>query len=305
MTSDPLLSLIVHGGATEIPPEETEAYRAGCLAALEAGWAALERGDGALEAVEAALRIFEDDPTFNAGLGSALNADGDAEMDASIMESRELQAGAVAAIRGVRHPISVARRILDEKVVLLVGAGAERFAAEHGAERCDPAELVTEKARQELEEEKGRQDTVGCVAFDANGVLAAGASTGGLSGKLPGRVGDTPLVGCGIYADERHGACAMTGTGETLIQVALARTTMDLLDECADPEEAAGRAIELLEERVQGEGGCILIDPRGRIGWAHNSRDMACAYRTSGMAAPAVSTRKGTPRPPRSEAEPA
>ena len=170
--------------------------------------------------------------------------------------------------------------------------GARRFASEHGAELCDPAELITEKEQRSLEETQHGHDTVGCVALDAQGLLAAGASTGGLIGQLPGRVGDSPLVGCGIYAAADHGACAMTGIGETIIQVALSRTTIDLLDQERDPEVAARKAIELLEQRVSGEGGCILIDQQGRIGWAHNSSDMACAYRTSDMDAPAVFTRK-------------
>jgi beta-aspartyl-peptidase (threonine type) len=286
------LAIIVHGGADTLPPEKVEASKAGCLAAVRAGWKVLEAGGSALDSVEAAVRVFEDDPTFNAGVGACLNRDGAVELDAGIMESSGLRAGGVGAIRGVRHPISVARQVLRSGSVLLVGPGAERFAAEHRAEQCDPADLVTEEARRDLEEQRHSCDTVGCVALDAQGVLAAGASTGGLIGKEPGRVGDSPLVGSGIYAEERHGACAMTGTGETIIQVALARTVIEFLAEGCDPTASAERAIRVLEERVQGEGGCIVLDPDGRIGWAHNSPDMSCAYMTSEMNVPMVFARK-------------
>jgi beta-aspartyl-peptidase (threonine type) len=276
------LAIIVHGGASTIAPEKVEAYKAGCLAAVRAGWAALEGDKNALDAVEAAVRVLEDDPTFNAGVGASLNKDGVVELDAGIMESSGLHAGGVGAIQGVPHPISVARQVLASGSVLLVGAGAERFASD----------LITEEARRSLQEQQQRMDTVGCVALDALGILATGASTGGVSGKAPGRVGDTPLVGCGIYAEEQHGACAMTGIGETIIQVALARTVIEFLAEGQEPATAAEQAIRVLEERVQGEGGCIVLDPAGRIGWAHNSPDMACAYMTSEMDAPEVWIRK-------------
>jgi L-asparaginase / beta-aspartyl-peptidase len=285
------IAIIVHGGAKEIAPDEVEANKAGCLAALNAGWAVLHRGGDALEAVEAAVRVLEDDPTFNAACGATLNADGDVELDAGIMQSKGLQCGAVAAVHGVRHPISVARLILDKQTILLAGPNAERFAREQGAELCDPHDLIIEKQRQAWEQKQKSLDTVGCVALDSKGVLAAGTSTGGETGKQPGRVGDSPLVGCGLYAEEGRGACSMTGSGEAIIQVSLSRRATDLLAD-HDPEEAARKAIELLTERVGGEGGCILLDQRGRIGWAHNTRDMACAYRSEDMDTPAVFTRK-------------
>jgi beta-aspartyl-peptidase (threonine type) len=167
------LAIIVHGGANTIPPQKAEAYKAGCLAAVGAGWAALEAGGSALDAVEAAVRVLEDDPTFNAGVGASLNKDGIVELDAGIMESSGLRAGGVGAIQGVCHPISVARQVLTSGSVLLVGPGAERFATEQQAERCDPAELITEEARRSLEQQQQRMDTVGCVALDAQGILAA------------------------------------------------------------------------------------------------------------------------------------
>jgi L-asparaginase / beta-aspartyl-peptidase len=286
------IALIVHGGARELPSEEIAANRSGCLAALRAGWAILERGGAALDAVEAAIRALEDDPTFNAGVGAALNADGEVELEAAIMESSALRCGAVAGVGCLRHPISVARRILDAEPNLLISRGAERFAEEQGAELCHPSELITDKQRRALEQKQEGHDTVGCVALDDKGVLATGASTGGLIGQHPGRVGDTALIGCGLYATADRGACAMSGVGETIIQVALARTVVGLLDGDRHPDDAASKAIDILTKRVRGEGGCIVIDRQGRVGWAHNSRDMVCAYRTSEMPEPAVFTRK-------------
>lgn len=288
------LSIIVHGGAKAIPPEEAEAHRRGCLAAVRAGWFVLREGGSPLDAVEAAIRALEDDPTFNAGLGSDLNADGQVRMDAGLMEGRELQVGAVGSIQGVRNPISVARRVLEEKPVLMVGPEARLFAAEKGAELCPPEALITEKKRREWEDmqsgkrQAGAPNTVGCVALDAEGNLACGASTGGTGGNPPGRVGDSALAGCGFYAEHEAGACSMTGDGEDIVRVSLARTVVDFLGEGYLPDEAAARAIQRLQNRVGGEAGCILLDCRGRIGWAHNAQNMAVAYLTEAMDGPAA-----------------
>jgi L-asparaginase / beta-aspartyl-peptidase len=167
--------------------------------------------------------------------------------------------------------------MLDAEPDLLIALGAERFAEEQGAELCDPSELITEKQRWTLEHKQQGHDTVGCVALDEQGMLAGDASIGGLLGHHPGRVGDTALIGCGIYDDVDRGACAMTGVGETITRVRLARTVMDLLDGERDPDEAAQKAIDIHVEHVRGEGGCIVLDRHGRGSWAHNSRDMACA----------------------------
>jgi L-asparaginase / beta-aspartyl-peptidase len=297
------IAIIVHGGASPVPPEEADAYKHGCLAALRAGWAVLEHGGNACDAVEAAIRMFEDDQTFNAARGGFLNADGEVQMDAAIMEGGNLRYGALAAAQGLRHPISVARQILNIGPLLLSGEGVTRFGEAHGAELCDPAELITQKARKEWEEteqqmreqrqaEAGGSDTVGCVALDADGLIAVGTSTGGEDHNPPGRVGDSAQVGCGFYAESTLGGCAMTGIGEAIMQVVLAKTVVEFLAAGLHPDDAAKQAIDLLGQRVKGEGGCIVIDHNGQVGWAHNSTDMPCAVMTSSMEEPRVWLRK-------------
>jgi L-asparaginase / beta-aspartyl-peptidase len=297
------IAMIVHGGASPVPEDEAEAYKRGCLQAVQAGWAVLDRGGNACDAVEVAIRLFEADETFNAARGGFLNADGEVQMDAAIMEGRDLRYGALAAASGLRHPISVARKILDVGPLLLSGEGVTRFGEANGAELCDPAELITAKARQEWEQTEqqlreqlqtapGGSDTVGCVALDVNGLIAVGTSTGGEDHNPPGRVGDSAQVGCGFYAENMLGGCAMTGTGEAIMQVVLAKTVVEFLAMGLHPDDAAKQAIELLGQRVQGEGGCIVIDDDGQVGWAHNSTDMPCAVMTSAMDEPQVWLRK-------------
>jgi beta-aspartyl-peptidase (threonine type) len=287
--------IIIHGGAKTISEDKIAANQAGCLAAVEAGWAVLSEGGSAAAAVEAAIRVLESDQTFNAGFGSTLNSEGEVEVDAAMMEGATLSWGAVAAVQGVRHPISAARRIMEEKPRLLVARSGERFALEHGLEVCAKEDLISEEQQQEWEEEAevlDRPNTVGCVALDVNGNLVAGTSTGGTTGQPQGRVGDTALVGCGLYADNRLGACSTTGDGESIIPVVLAKTAIDALAGERHPNEAAQHAIDTLIDRVTGEAGCILIDRLGRIGWAYNSDDMAVAYMTTELSEPAVFTRK-------------
>jgi L-asparaginase / beta-aspartyl-peptidase len=297
------IAMIVHGGASPVPAEEAEAYKRGCLAAVQAGWAVLHRGGNACDAVEAAIRVFEADATFNAARGRLLNADGDVQLDAAIMEGRELRFGALAAAQELRHPISVARKILDVGPLLLSGDGVRRFGVAHRAELCDKAELVTEKARhqwqqteQQLREQSntkpGGSDTVGCVALDANGLIAVGTSTAGEDHNPPGRVGDSALAGCGFYAKNTLGGCAVTGIGEAIIQVTLAKRVVELLADGLHPDDAAKQGIELLDGQVQGEGDCIVLDKDGRFGWAHNSADMPCAVMISVMEQPRVWLKK-------------
>ena len=255
------LALIVHGGAWDIPDDEVAPHLAGCRRALAAGWEALTNGRSALDAVEIAVRIMEDDPTFDAGVGSVLNRDGLVELDAAIMDGATLRSGAVAAVRGIRNPISLARRVLESEAALLVGRGAERFADTVGIERCADEDMIVPRERARWEElcrlaayrtpdafqrppgevaglrgivaggdhapdQPGLRiqhpgDTVGAVALDRYGNLAAAVSTGGTPFKLPGRVGDTPLIGAGLYADVQTGGCASTGWGESIIKVLL------------------------------------------------------------------------------------
>jgi beta-aspartyl-peptidase (threonine type) len=279
-----MLCIVVHGGAKTISEDKVEANHAGCTAAAEAGWAVLISGGTAAEAVEAAIRVLETDQTFNAGFGATLNSDGQVELDAAIMEG-SLCWGGVAAVQGVRHPISVARKIMDDKPRLLVAEGAKRFATECGAEMCRKEALVAKEQKQQWEKDEkvsDRPNTVGCVALDAGGTLVAGTSTGGTTHQQAGRVGDSAVVGCGLYADS-IGACSTTGDGESIIPVVLAKTATDFLNGDRHPEEAAQMAIAALKSKVEGEAGCIVLDHQGRVGWAYNSQHMAIAYRTSEM----------------------
>ncbi|BAY31089.1 peptidase T2 asparaginase 2 [Nostoc carneum NIES-2107] len=287
-------TIIVHGGAKTISDDKVAANNAGCTAAAAAGWAVLISGGSAAEAVEAAIRVLEADQTFNASLGATLNSDGEVELDAAIMEG-SLSWGAVAAVQGVRHPISIARKIMDDKPRLLVARGAERFAIDCGAEMCKKEDLIAEEQWQQWKEDQkvsDRPNTVGCVALDTDGILAAGTSTGGITHQQQGRVGDTAVVGSGLYADNKLGACSTTGDGESIIPVVLAKTAIDFLTGDRHPDEAAQMAIEALKSKVKGEAGCILLDRQGRIGWAYNSSHMACAYMTQGQDKVAFFTKK-------------
>ncbi|MCT7951992.1 isoaspartyl peptidase/L-asparaginase family protein [Ancylothrix sp. C2] len=289
------IGIIVHGGAKTISEEKVDANNVGCTAAVEAGWAVLKNGGTAAEAVEAAIQVLETDQTFNAGFGSVLNTNGEVELDAAIMDGSNLRWGAVAAVQGVRHPISAAKKLMDKRPTLLVSRNAEKFAVENGLEMCNKDDLVADELREEWEEEvevKDRPNTVGCVALDSNGNLAAGTSTGGTMNQPAGRVGDTALVGSGLFADNQLGACSTTGDGESIIPVVLAKTAIDFLNDDRDPDEAAEMAINVLKSRVKGEAGCILLDQQGRVGWAHNSSDMAVAYKTSDMEEIAAFTKK-------------
>lgn len=268
--SDPHWAIIVHGGAKAIPPNKEQAHRDGCLRALNVGEAILRSGGTALSAVEAAVRALEDDPTFNAGVGSVLNVEGRVECDAAIMDGKTLSVGGVAAVRTLRHPISVAAAMLAEKPVLLVGEGAEHFARACGAEICCPDDLIVDRP-----DDTGC-DTVGCVALDMRGDIAAATSTGGLAGCHAGRVGDSPLPGCGLYADNAVGGVSLSGDGESLIRTTLAARLMRHL-ETQDPDAAIAGALHRLAF-VGGEAGLIVIDAKGRMSWGHNSAQFAVAY---------------------------
>lgn len=275
-----LWTIIVHGGAKTIRPGREQANREGCRRAVEAGAEVLRNGGSAVEAAVAAIRVLEDDPTFNAGYGSVLNADGQVELDAALMDGRTLDVGAVAAMQGVVSPIETCRAMLYDKPVLIVGAGAARYAAEKGLRLCERDYHIAPKS---LADEAC--DTVGCVTLDRQGHVAAATSTGGLSGVRPGRVGDSPIPGCGLYAEDGLGGVSFSGEGESILRLALASRVLADLG-ARSGREAAARAIARMP-RVGGEAGCIVIDGAGRPAFAHNSAHFAVAIAAAGRPAEA------------------
>ena len=272
--------LLVHGGAGRIPPERQEEARAGCLEAARLGHAALLAGEDALEAVVRAVAFLEDHPAFNAGRGAALTRAGTAELDAAVMRGGDRAAGGVAALRRTRNPVRLARLVLDSADVLVVGEGADALAAEHGLEQVDPAYFVTERSRERLQEVLGGEyapggGTVGAVALDAQGHVAAATSTGGRVAQRPGRVGDAPIVGAGTYADAL-GAASGTGMGEFFMRALTAYTAVQGVPGLG-AQTATERAIVQLAA-LGGEGGLILVGPDGGLGIAFNSPQMAHAW---------------------------
>jgi beta-aspartyl-peptidase (threonine type) len=291
-------AIFVHGGAWATPAVEVEPHRDGVRWAVRAGWEILKRGGSALDAVEAAVRFMETDATFNAGRGSNLNAKGEVEMDAAIMDGASLRAGAVGAVGGVEHPIELARRVMERtRHVLLVGEGALSLAREEGVALCDPETLIVPRERERWNQTRRQGpttssfgpavgDTVGAVARDAAGHLAAASSTGGAPLKLSGRVGDSPLVGCGLYADDRQGAATSTGWGEGIIRIVMAKRAVDFMGEGRSAQEAAEASVSILEARTAGRGGIIVVGPDGTIGRAFNTPHMAHAFMTDAMEEP-------------------
>jgi beta-aspartyl-peptidase (threonine type) len=287
LPSNPVL--LVHGGAWSIPDELVQPHLSGVQRALSAGWEVLQRGGPALEAVEAATVVMEDDEAFDAGRGSFLNRDGRVQLDALLMDGATLRAGGVGCVERVRNPIRLARKVLESSPhVYLVAEGAERFAAEHGIRLCDNEDLIIDREVRRWEQAQAGQlvpasshDTVGAVALDAHGNLAAATSTGGTLNKAPGRVGDSSLVGCGCYADNESGAISITGWGEPIMKLVLGKWAVDRIAEGVEPQAAASQAIARLQSRLNGHGGLILLDRQGRFGFAHNTRRMAWALRTA------------------------
>jgi beta-aspartyl-peptidase (threonine type) len=286
--------LLVHGGAWDIPPDQLEAHTRGVIRAVETGYALLRQGCSSLDAVEAAVTVLEDDEAFDAGRGSFLTADGRVQLDALLMDGATLRAGAVACVERLKNPIQAARLVLEESPhVYFVGAGAEEFARQHGLALIDNAELVLDRERQRLRAAQARaragipdstfdggpphsHDTVGAVALDEAGNLAAATSTGGTLNKTPGRVGDSSVIGCGGYADNRSAAASLTGWGEPIMKLVLGKWAVDRVPQLG-PEQSAQDAIAYLQARLQGHGGIILLGPDGRYGIAHNTPRMAWA----------------------------
>ncbi|MDA8426336.1 MAG: isoaspartyl peptidase/L-asparaginase [Treponema sp.] len=307
--SDPRFVIQVHGGAWAIPESLKEAHRAGVERAYGAAAESLAAGQPPLRAVIAALKVMEDDPTFDAGTGSFLNEDGVAELDAAVMEGRDLKAGAVASVGRFKNPCEIALAVMENtEHVLLIAEGAERFALAQGFEPVDPRSLVHPReyegylawvaagkpdARAFFDEEgragetgrKTEQDKRGTVGIvlgvknEANTAyeLYSGISTGGTRGKRAGRVGDAPLVGCGLYADDEGAAVCCTGWGEAFIRAAAAKAVSDLVGSGLGPQEAVERTLAAIHRRTRGRGGIIAIGPDGRTGAAFSTPDMGYA----------------------------
>jgi beta-aspartyl-peptidase (threonine type) len=276
-------SIVVHGGAgRESDPQDRDARRAGLRRAADAGWDVVARGGSALDAAVAATVVLEDDPLFNAGRGSVLTEAGTVEMDASLMDGATLACGAVAAVTRLLNPIRGARAVLDAgREVLLVGEHACDVAARAGAVLVDPHTLVTEQARRRRTQRRaGPGDTVGAVARDVAGRLAAATSTGGTTNKRPGRVGDSAIIGAGTYADDRLGAVSCTGPGEMIIRLTLARVALAHLHAVSDPHRACRLALDELRARLAATAGLVLIGPDGAVGFHCTTETMLVAWRT-------------------------
>jgi beta-aspartyl-peptidase (threonine type) len=278
-----MYAIAIHGGAGAVPratlsAERERTYRSGLQAALDSGYALLERGGSSLDAVAAAVRILEDDPLFNAGHGAALTRDGAAELDAAVMDGRQMRAGAVASVRHVRNPIDLARRVMEKsRHVLLVGAGAEEFALEEKFVLVPNHYFRTAERLEQLQsEQRGErvsdlvppapQGTVGAVARDQHGNLAAATSTGGMTNKRPGRVGDSPIIGAGTYA--KNGVCAVsaTGHGEYFIRTVAAHHVCAAVEyRGLSLEQAVHEMLHQILRSLGGDGGLIAVDAHGRI----------------------------------------
>ena len=313
----PNWAIVIHGGAgvierKELTAEQEAAYRAALKQAIGAGIAVLEKGGSALDAVEATITLMEDDPFFNAGRGAVFTAEGRNELDASIMDGRTLAAGSVAGVTRTRHPISLARRVMEKSPhVMMVGTGADTFSREQGLEQVEPGWFYTERRWRSLEtvlkekglpipprpagitadpakdlvHDEGKRGTVGVVALDANGNVAAGTSTGGLTGKRWGRVGDSPIIGAGTYASNTSCAVSGTGTGEYFIRLTVAREICALVEyRRMDLQSAADEVIQKRLTALGGDGGVIAITPAGETAWSFNSEGMYRARAAEGQA---------------------
>jgi len=277
--------VLVHGGAGNVAPDRRPVHAEGCLRAARMAAQILARGGDALEAVDRAVRALEDDPSFNAGTGACLNEEGRVEHDASIMEGRALRAGGVCALAGFANPIAIARAALEDgRHVLYAAEGAARFAAAHGFTPVGDAALVTEAARAALTAAQAGHGpvgwaggTVGAVARDASGLCAAATSTGGMVKKRVGRVGDSPLIGAGTYADDEAGAVSTTGNGEAMIRLCVARSVAERMRAGASADEATRAEIARLLDRLHATGGIIALDFAGRWGLARSTATMSWA----------------------------
>jgi len=286
-------SVLVHGGAGDVRAAALPGHVEGCKRAAEAAARVLGAGGSGLDAAQRAVEVLESDARFNAGTGASLNEDGKLELDAAIMEGGALRAGAIAALPPFEHPIAIARAVLEDgKHVLYAGEGASRFARARGFTPSTDEAMTTDAARSQLAKVRAGSGasswaggTVGAVVRDPRGNIVAATSTGGTTNKRVGRVGDSPILGAGTYADDDAGGASNTGHGEAVLRLCLAKTAIDWMRGGVPPEEAARASIRLLAARVQGSGGIILVDKRGRVGLARNTRTMTWAAASEGWSA--------------------
>jgi L-asparaginase / beta-aspartyl-peptidase len=301
-------AIVVHGGAgvierKDLSPEQETAYRAAMNRAIQAGAAVLTKGGSALDAIETTIKLMEDDPLFNAGRGAVFTAEGRNELDAAIMDGKTLAAGSIAGVTRTRHPISLARRVMEKSPhVMLISTGADTFSKEQGLEQVEPGWFYTERRWRALEKflkeknlsippkpagvrdagttaslahDEGKKGTVGVVALDLNGNIAVGTSTGGTTGKRWGRVGDSPIIGAGTYASNTSCAVSATGTGEYFIRLTVAREICLLVEHKGMKLQAA--ADEVVQKRLSaigGDGGVIAVAPDGQMAWSFNTSGM-------------------------------
>jgi L-asparaginase / beta-aspartyl-peptidase len=291
-------TLVIHGGAGSMAPDTLAAAadaagRAGLAAALDTGAAVLRGGGAALDAVEAAVRTLEDDPAFNAGRGSVFTAEGRIECDAAIMDGQHRTAGAVAGVRTTRNPVTLARAVMEQSPhVFLAGSGADAFARAHMIEAAPPGWFETDERRRQLDEILSDPDapfdsgmkygTVGAVALDSHGHVAAATSTGGLTAKRWGRVGDSPLIGAGTYADDRAAAVSCTGAGEVFIRLGVAHEICALVRLGSETADAATAQAMAEVGTLKGKGGVIFVAPDGSGGWHFNTPGMYRARTSAG-----------------------
>ncbi|XP_067092364.1 isoaspartyl peptidase/L-asparaginase [Osmerus mordax] len=281
--------LVVHGGAGHIPKERAELSCAGVRAATRGGYAVLQGGGSAMDAVVKAVSLLEDNPAYNAGRGSVLNAKGEVEMDAIVMDGKTLASGAVSAVRRVANPVQLARLVMEKTSHLcLTAEGASQFARSMGVPEVPEESLITDYARMRwkknlapeanpVECQMGKMGTVGAVAVDAEGNVACATSTGGMLNKMEGRVGDTACIGCGGYADNNIGAVSPTGHGEAIMKVTLARLILFHMERGLSVEAASDEALAFMRARVEGLGGVVVVNPRGCWAARFSSLQMAWA----------------------------
>jgi L-asparaginase / beta-aspartyl-peptidase len=314
-------AIVVHGGAgvierAKLGPQGDAAYRAGLRAALQAGTNVLNQGGSSVDAVESAIKVLEDDPLFNAGRGAVFTSEGKNEMDAAIMDGASLKAGSVAGVTRTRHPISLARTVMEKSpYVMMIGPGADQFGAGNGLEQAPPSFFFTESRWQSLVKQLTKEGkpipprpagvppqgkvvpvaqleetadthlygTVGVVALDRQGNIAAGTSTGGLQGKLPGRVGDSPIIGAGTYASNQSCAVSATGAGEFFIRLGVAREICNLVYfKGLGLQQAADEVIHKELAALHGDGGVIAVSPDGQVAWSFNTPGMFRARQVEG-----------------------